>query len=352
MVTLSFPALGIEEFTLNPVAFTIPIFGGIEIRWYGLIITVGIILAFLYCSWRAKQSGISFDNLLDIAIFTIIFAVLGARIYYILFNLGKYDSFYDVIAIWNGGLAIYGAIIAGALTVLVVCKIKKIKTLKVMDAAAPAVMIGQILGRWGNFFNGEAYGTQIPEDSFLYFIRMGITPHNIEGVRGMAYVHPTFLYESLWNLVGFTIIHFLFKKKKFDGQILLMYLGWYGFGRMLIEGLRTDSLYIGVFRISQVVGFLCFVICTILLVIGLVKARRKKITEGAYDPTYAKISGYTATTGNESGSNENNEEAPENSSESEEPTSDPEESDTMTEEEKEQMEKRFADLFSSDEDNK
>ncbi len=289
MVELSFPGLGIETFSVNPVAFTIPIFGGLEVRWYGLIITLGIILAFTYCSYRAKQEGIIFDDLLDIAIFTVIFAIIGARTYYVLMSLEDYDSFWEMIAIWEGGLAIYGAIIAGAITICVVCRHKKIKPLKMLDAVSPAVMIGQILGRWGNFFNGEAYGGEVAEDSILYFIRMGISPHNISGVRGMAYVHPTFLYESLWNLLGFIIINFLYKKKKFDGQALLMYLTWYGFGRMLIEGLRTDSLMLGVFRVSQVLGFACFVIGALLLIVNLSKARRAELTAKEYSPTYSKI---------------------------------------------------------------
>lgn len=293
MVTISFPGIGIENFTVNPVAFTIPIFGGLEVRWYGLIITLGIILAFTYCAYRAKQEGIIFDHLLDIAIFTIIFGVLGARAYYVLTSLDKYNSFYDVIAIWEGGLAIYGAVIAGAITIYFVCRHKKISPLKMLDAVAPAVMIGQILGRWGNFFNGEAYGSLLREDNLFYFIRMGLIP-NVESTTKMYYFHPTFLYESVWNLIGFLIIHFLYKKKKFDGQVVLMYLTWYGFGRMLIEGLRTDSLYVGVFRISQVVGFLCFTVGALLLIVNLVKARRATITAGDYVPTYGRISGMSA----------------------------------------------------------
>lgn len=288
MVTVSFPGLGIEEFTLNPVAFTIPIFGGVEVRWYGLIITLGIILAFTYCSYRAKQESVKFDDLLDMAIFTVIFGIIGARLYYVLTSLDKYDSFYDAIAIWNGGLAIYGGIIAGGITIYVICRIKKIKFLKVADTAAPAVMIGQFLGRWGNFFNGEAYGVEVLEDSPLYFIRMGLIP-NIESASRMHYFHPTFLYESVWNIIGFIIINIIYKKKKFDGQIFLMYISWYGFGRMLIEGLRTDSLYVGVFRISQVIGFLCFVVGSLLLIINLTRAHRAKLTAMDYAPAYAKI---------------------------------------------------------------
>ncbi len=267
MTTVSFPGLGIGEFKINPVAFTIPIGDGIEVRWYGLIIVTGMILAFLYCTFRSKQEGIVFDDLLDIAIFTIIFSVVGARLYYVLTSLDQYDSFLEVFAVWNGGLAIYGGIIAGAITIFTVCRVKKYKmqkTLGFMDSVAPALMIGQLIGRWGNFCNGEAFGSVIPKDNPLYFIRMALSSGNT-GYKVME-VHPTFLYESLWNLVGFIIINALYKKKKFNGQIVLMYLSWYGFGRMFIEGLRTDSLYIfkgllgtdGI-RISQLVGLLCFV---------------------------------------------------------------------------------------------
>ncbi|MBQ5332702.1 MAG: prolipoprotein diacylglyceryl transferase, partial [Oscillospiraceae bacterium] len=184
--------------------------------------------------------------------------------------------------------AIYGGIIAGALTILVICKLKKIKLTKALDMAAPAVMIGQIVGRWGNFFNGEAFGEEVLESEFLYFIRMGLSHGN--GVEITSYYHPTFLYESLWNLIGFVIINLLYKKKKFDGQVVLMYVTWYGFGRMLIEGLRTDSLYLGVFRISQIVGFACFVVGAVLLIYNLTKARRADLTQQEYVAAYPKFS--------------------------------------------------------------
>ena len=287
MVTMSFPGLGIGEFTVNPIAFTL--FDKIEVRWYGIIITLGIITAFSYCVYRARQANISFDDLLDMAIFTVIFGILGARLYYVLTSLDEFDSIGEALAIWNGGLAIYGAIIAGALTVFVMCRIKKISFPKVADFAAPAVMIAQAMGRWGNFFNGEAFGEEVGED---FLLRMGLISRNssyIFGTSRMVYVHPTFLYESLWNVIGFVLINLVYKKKKFDGQIVLMYLAWYGFGRMLIEGLRTDSLYVGVFRISQVIGFVCFVGGTTALVIFLIRARRAKITAGAYEAAYPKF---------------------------------------------------------------
>ncbi len=348
MVTISFPGLGIENFVIKPVAFTIPIFGGLEVRWYGIIITLGIILAFAYCAWRSRQEGIDFDDLLDIGIFTIIFGVIGARAYYVLTSLDRYDSFYDVIAIWEGGLAIYGAVIAGALTIWLVCRKKKLKTLKMMDATAPAVMIGQILGRWGNFCNGEAHGGVVSEGNPLYFLRMGLYPHDIKGVYGMAYVHPTFLYESVWNLIGFLIIHFLYKKKKFDGQVLLMYLTWYGFGRMFIEGLRTDSLMVGVFRISQIVGFLCFAAGTTLLTVFLIRAKQKERTDGDYTPTYARVTGIAVPVAEEADQADRQSPADpvEESAEEEES-----ERTGYTQEEKEQLKRRLADLFENDPEN-
>lgn len=286
MIKVSFPGLGIDSFDLNPIAFTL--FDKIEVRWYGIIITLGIILAFSYCAWRAKKADISFDDLLDMAIFTIIFGIIGARLYYVLTSLDQYNSFYKMIAIWEGGLAIYGGLIAGGLTIFFVCKYKKISFMKVADSVAPGVMIAQALGRWGNFFNGEAYGEELIEGSPLYFLRMGLLP-NIESSRIMHYFHPTFLYESLWNVVGFVIINLVYKKKKFDGQIFYMYIAWYGFGRMFIEGLRTDSLYVGAFRISQVVGFVCFVVGSLMVVLNLVKSRRKNLTAMEYGASYPKF---------------------------------------------------------------
>ncbi len=264
--TLSFPGLGIGEFEIRPVAFSL---FGKNIMWYGIIITCGILLAFLYVRYRAvKFEGISADDVLDYTIFTVLLSVLGARAYYVLTNLDHYRTFYDMIAIWNGGLAIYGGVITGTVTILVISAIKRIKPAKMLDATAPGVMIGQIIGRWGNFTNAEAFGgeTTLPW-------RMGIrNTYHPETI----YVHPTFLYESLWNLLGFLLIHALYRKKKFDGQVTLMYFIWYGFGRMFIEQLRTDSLYVGPFRISQVVGFLSFFFGMILLIVFLFRAEKKE----------------------------------------------------------------------------
>lgn len=282
-VVVSFPGLGIGETTLNPVAFTL--FGKFEVRWYGLFITLGMLLAFFYVIWRCKKNeGIKSDHVIDVGLVTIVLSIVGARLYYVLTSLENYRSFYDVIAVWNGGLGIYGGVLGGALGIFIVCKIKKINVLRFYDAVVPAVIFAQVLGRWGNFFNGEAYGYQIVDGSSRYFfflkefsvpvpsfLRMGLSPNEFSS--SLVYVHPTFLYESVWNLCGFVLLNLLYRKKKFNGQILLSYLAWYGFGRMLIEGLRTDSLYIfkGIFstdgvRISQLVGLICFLVGTALLV--------------------------------------------------------------------------------------
>lgn len=269
MVTVSFPGLGIGEFSFNKVAFTL--FGTVEVRWYGIIMVTGIILAFLYAYYRSKHEGVSFDDLLDYAIFTVLSGIVGARLYYVITSGQKY-SFGEIFAIWNGGIAIYGAIIGGAASLLAVSLYKKIKWQKVFDMVCPGVMIGQIVGRWGNFFNGEAFGESPAADSLLYFMRMELRH---EDWMNSYVCQPTFLYESLWNLVGFIIINALYKKKKYDGQVFLMYITWYGFGRMLIEGLRTDSLMVGSFRISQVVAFLCFITGTILLITLGIRAKKQ-----------------------------------------------------------------------------
>lgn len=279
LTTVSFPGLGIDEFSFSRVAFSL---FGKDVYWYGIIILCGIIAAFTHAYIRSKQEGIKEDHLLDLTIFIVLFGVIGARLYYVAttWGEGRYQSFLDVIAIWDGGLAIYGGIIAGILTVLVACKIKKLNVLKVLDMIGPGVMLGQAIGRWGNFCNGEAYGEVVQEGSLLYPFRMGL----VSSFTGstMQYYHPTFLYESVWNLVGFVLISIMYKHKKFNGQMILSYLTWYGFGRMFIEGLRTDSLYVGSLRISQVVGLLCFVIGGGLLIAGFILQRKGKLPEDLF----------------------------------------------------------------------
>ncbi len=271
---ISFPGLGIKEFALDPVAFEI---FNRQVMWYGVIISLGMILAVLYVLYRAKHSdGITQNDVFDYAIYAIFFGVIGARLYYVFTKFDDYkgdslgETLKNMIAIWEGGLAIYGGIITGIIVITVVSLIKKIKPMKAFDIIAPSVMLAQAVGRWGNFCNAEAYGgeTTLPW-------RMGLRE---DGSSRTIFVHPTFLYESLWNILGFILINLFYKKKKYDGQIFVMYLTWYGFGRMLIEGLRTDSLYVGGFRISQVIGFLCFFIGLSFLTAMEIVIRTRKDT--------------------------------------------------------------------------
>ncbi len=270
--TMSFPGIGIEWFTVDRVAFTL---FGKDVYWYGVIIMLGIVAAFIHAYIRTKQEGIKADDIMDIGIWTVLGGVVGARLYYVIFDYFErpenYHNFLDFIAIWNGGIAIYGAIIGGALGILGTTLYKKLNTLKVMDIVAPGVMIAQAMGRWGNFVNGEAHGGVVSENSPLYFLRMGLMEYG-EAV----YVHPTFLYESLWNVLGFVLITVFYRKKKFNGQVTMAYLAWYGFGRMFIEGLRTDSLMLGPIRISQLIGALCFVAGVGLMILCMYWTRRGK----------------------------------------------------------------------------
>ncbi len=302
MIKIAFPGLGIGEFTLNKVAFTL--FGKVEVRWYGILITLGIVLAFLYTMYRGKKNeSIKPDDVIDIGILTVVLGVIGARLYYVLNDQdGVYDSFLDVIAIWEGGLGIYGGILGGCLGIYIMCKVKKIKWLKLFDMAAPGVMIAQAIGRWGNFFNGEAYGYLITDTTKFYFfnkehilpsgegtlfhaLRMNLYPNRFGAAS--ACFHPTFFYECVWNLLGFVLINLFYKKKRFDGQIALMYFTWYGFGRMFIEGFRTDSLYLGDtnIRISQLLGLLFFLGSLIAMIVLLAMGHKNhefmKVTEKA-----------------------------------------------------------------------
>ena len=274
--TVSFPGLGIGEFSVDRVAAQL---FGKPIYWYGVIIMLGIVAAFVHAMIRSKPEGFTHDDVLDMGIFTVLFGVLGARLYYVLTTLDthEYKNIIDVFAIWEGGLAIYGGIIGGCTALVLTAVYKKINPLKVMDAVAPGVMLAQAIGRWGNFMNGEAYGYEVPTDSLLYPFRMGLLSEYTHTGGVMHFYHPTFLYESLWNITGFILITCLYRKKRFNGQVALMYFAWYGFGRMFIEGLRTDSLYVGPFRISQVVGAVCFAAGTALIIAGMILVNKGKL---------------------------------------------------------------------------
>ena len=277
---VSFPGLGIGEFSMDNVAFTLPLGeGGFPVMWYGVIIAIGMLVAVAYVYYRCKQTeSIKTEDLMDIAIFTILFGIVGARLYYVIFAIDNFHSLWDVFDLRSGGLAIYGGIITGALTIFIICKyFKKISWRKFFDATAPGVMMAQAIGRWGNFVNGEAYGSIVEEGNPLYFMRMGLLP-NMNSSTEMYYFHPTFLYESLWNVIGFVLINIFYKKKRFDGEVALWYFIWYGFGRMLIEGLRTDSLYLWgtPIRVSQALGGLLFVGGVAILIYGLVRTKKEK----------------------------------------------------------------------------
>ena len=256
---ISFPTLGL---TLNPPS-TITI-GPLSIHIYGLIIALGLMLAVFYCSRRSHQFGIDEDTLLDGVLWVTPVAIICARIYYCIFSWELYaDNPISVLYIWEGGIAIYGSVIGAVLGIVVFCKVKKIKVSTVLDLVSLGFLIGQTMGRWGNFFNREAFGAET--DSFF---RMGLMKASTGEI---TYYHPTFLYESVWNLTGFLVLHFLSKKRRYDGQIALGYLAWYGLGRAFIEGLRTDSLYIGPIRVSQL---LAAVSCVTALALLLYFSRR------------------------------------------------------------------------------
>lgn len=271
---VGFPNIGIEPFAMNPTAISA---GFIKVQWYGIIIVCGMILACFYAFYRMKKSmGMTLDNFLDLAIFCIPCGIIGARLYYVLTSLEDFHSFGEVIAVWNGGLAIYGGIIGGFLGIFGVCAYKKYNLLGVLDCIAPGVLIGQIIGRWGNFVNAEAYGVIGPYDFLGHtFDASALAENNpfIMSVNGEL-VHPTFLYESVWNLIGFLIINAFWKRKKYNGQVLLWYVTWYGLGRCVIEGFRGDSLYVGSLRISQLLALICFVIGVVLLAVMSVWSRR------------------------------------------------------------------------------
>ena len=254
--TISFPGLGLS-FNPSRIAFSI---GSKPIYWYGIIIAAGFLLAVYYAMKRADQFGLTQDNIIDMLICAVPLAIIGARAYYCIFSWGLYkDDPIRVLYIWEGGLAIYGGVIGAVIGLFIYTKVKKVKTSAMLDIGGLGLLIGQSIGRWGNFMNREAFGAETTS-----FLRMGLTDAN--GVT--IYVHPTFLYEYVWNVLGLLILHFYSKRRKFDGQIFLMYLGWYGLGRMFIEGLRTDSLYVGSsnLRVSQLLAGICFLGVVIFLV--------------------------------------------------------------------------------------
>lgn len=241
MNVISFPKMGIT-LKISPEAFHI---GHKPIYWYALIILTGFLLAVLFVTRNSRKYNVEPENVVDIAIFGLLFGIIGARIYYVLFALDEFTSIADVFKIWNGGLAIYGGIIAAFITAAAYCRIKKLNTLNVFDVCCPGLFIGQAVGRWGNFVNAEVFGgeTELP---------WGMSINNAPPV------HPLFLYESLWNILGLILLCLFRRKKTADGQIACFYIGWYSLGRLCLEGMRNPAyiLYVipNVLGISQLVA--------------------------------------------------------------------------------------------------
>ncbi|MBQ0135835.1 MAG: prolipoprotein diacylglyceryl transferase [Oscillospiraceae bacterium] len=269
------------EFSIGNLEFSI--------KWYGVLIATGYLLALIFCTNLAKRAKINVDALYDAIIWGTVGGVLGARAYYVLFNLNYYlANPSHIIKVSEGGLAIYGGVIGAVLAAIIVCKVRKIRPLDILDLAAVGFLIGQGLGRWGNFTNQEAFGcnTNLPWgmmsdktteyliDHQDFMVSHGLTVEPYTGV------HPTFLYESIWCLLGFVLLYFMFKNfRKFRGQIALSYGVWYGFERSIVEGLRTDSLYIPNtnLRVSQLLSIALCVICLVLLIVKFLKYKKNPV---------------------------------------------------------------------------
>ena len=258
---------------MDPVAITL---GPLEIRWYAVFILLGLMLGVYLAVKEAPRKKILQDDILDFILIAFPLSIIGARIYYVAFSWSDYkDNILSVFAIWNGGIAIYGGLITGAIILYFFTQYRFIKTLDFLDVVVPSVMLAQAIGRWGNFFNQEAYGKAVDSLNYLPgFIRDQMY---IDG----AYRQPTFLFESLWNLLGFVVICILRRRPKLlkQGEITAFYLIWYGCGRLLIEGLRTDSLlFLGV-RVSQWLSGILILVGIIMVVL-----RRRKATTPFYQP--------------------------------------------------------------------
>lgn len=273
-----FPKLGFD-FHIDSTAFTI---FGLEIQWYGIIITVGIILALIFGMCHFKKVGLDSANCIDVVTVGCIGGIIGARTYYVLFNWSEYAG--DIKAILNirqGGLAIYGGVIGALLFGISACKICKVKILPMLDVCGTGFLLGQAIGRWGNFTNQEAFGcnTDCIFGMSGGMIQNWIARNYSSDILNPNYmVHPCFLYESVWCLIGFFVLAYILNKhRKFDGQIALLYLGWYGLGRFFIEGLRTDSLTIGeagILKVSQILAFVCVIFSVIMLLVCFSKVKR------------------------------------------------------------------------------
>ena len=286
--SVAFPKLGLE-FEFNPVAFSI---GDIHVAWYGILIAAGILLAMVFAMTQCKKFCIIADKLMNAALGGVIGGIIGARAYYVIFTWDQYkDDLSSIFKTWEGGMAIYGGLIGGLVVGLLVAKISKIRIRPALDITSMGFLIGQSIGRWGNFINVEAFGgnTDLPWGMTSPSITAYLQEHYSElsalgmNVDSTAPVHPCFLYESLWCALGFLLLFLYRKHRKFDGEIFLMYSVWYGAGRFVIEGLRTDSLTIGTIRVSQLLAGLVVVAGVILWLVITSRIRTR------HDPEYLKL---------------------------------------------------------------
>lgn len=280
---VQFPGLGLE-FTLDRVALSI---GGFNIYWYGVIIAAGMLLALLYAFRNAVDFGIDSDRLVDVVAIGTVMAIVCARVYYVAMAPFEYDSIWEMIDIRLGGIAIYGAVIGAFVFGGLAAKWRKIPLLPLFDLVALGFLIGQGIGRWGNFVNQEAFGTNttLPwgmfsegTQNYLASVQATLAAQGVT-VDPSLPVHPTFLYESLWCLAGFLALFFYMKRRRFNGQLFLLYVIWYGLGRYWIEGLRTDSLLIGGtdLRFSQLVALVSVAAAAVLLVYGLQRSKGRAL---------------------------------------------------------------------------
>lgn len=287
---ISFPGLGIE-LEVNRIAFSI---GSVDIYWYAIIIATGFMLALTFAFKLFPKFGVDPDRAVDVIFFAMVLGIIGARLYYVAFQWDMYkDNLMEIFNIRGGGLGFYGGIIGGALGLIIGCKLRGQMILPFLDVAGGAVLIGQGIGRWGNFVNSEAFGsnTTLPWGMTSPKIASYIARHSEEAMGAVmdpnVPVHPTFLYESLWCALGLIVFCYIMKKRKFDGQMALFYFSWNGFGRMLIEGLRTDSLMIGPFRVSQLLGAVMFALAVLsyFAVTKIMKSEKKPEWLGIFAET-------------------------------------------------------------------
>lgn len=254
---------------MDPVAFTI---GGFDIRWYGILIAIGIILGIVIAQYNCKWREVDYDNLLNIVLLSLPIGIIGARLYYVVFEFDNYrNNIISAFNIRNGGLAIHGGLIFAIGTALVYTKIKKLNFIKFADVAAPSIILAQALGRWGNFFNQEAHGDAVSYEfikHFPIFIQKGM---NVNGI----YYNPTFLYESLWNIIVFILLMIILRKCKRNGIVFFTYIGLYSVGRFIIEGMRTDSLMFGNIRMAQFVSLMGVLAWIVFLGVNYYRSRIK-----------------------------------------------------------------------------